>query len=561
MRLGNIKIGIKLIGVIVIALIGTAAVAPFALNAMRSQMMEDRQDKVQRLVEVLNGLVEHYYAQQTSGALDQAGAQKATLDAIAALRFGNNDYFFVLSNDGVSISNARKDLIGKNLSELKDATGRQYIPDLIRNGQKPGGGFTAYFWSKAADQPPAPKLSYSRAFAPWGWVFGTGISIDDVDTQFWQKAITLLEIFAAVTIGVLVLGWAAARSIAGPVVAMTGLMERLAAGNKTIEIPFTERGDEVGALARSLVVFKENAIEVDRLAAEQADAERRSREERRQALVGLAGTFEATVGGIVQAVAAASGQMESTARVMTETVREAGRQAAAVSAGATEASVNVTTVATATEELTASIGEIARQATNSSRVAGEAVSQAHETNQKVAMLSDAAKKIGEVVSLIQQIATQTNLLALNATIEAARAGEAGKGFAVVAGEVKNLAKQTATATEEIGSQIASIQVATEATVQAIRHIGETIEEVSGIAGAIAAAVEQQGAATREISRNVQQASQGTEDVSRNIAGVTQGSELVGASAQQVLGAAGELNRQSERLTAELGSFLATVRAA
>src|SRR6202012_2118058 len=254
-------------------------------------------------------------------------------------------------------------------------------------------------------------------------------------------------------------------------------MERLAAGNKEIEIPFTERGDEVGALARSLVVFKENAIEVDRLAAEQAEAERRSQAERRQTLVGLPGTFGARAGGIVRALATASGQMEATARVMTETVKEAGRQATAVAEGATEASVNVTTVATATEELTASIGEIARQATNSSRVAGEAVSQAQETNAKVAMLSDAAKKIGEVVSLIQQIATQTNLLALNATIEAARAGEAGKGFAVWAGEKKTPAKQPATAAEEIGSQIPSIQAAPGARVEAIRHIGETIQEV------------------------------------------------------------------------------------
>ncbi len=277
--------------------------------------------------------------------------------------------------------------------------------------------------------------------------------------------------------------------------------------------------------------------------------------------VKLADDFEANVKGVVDAVAAAATQLQDTAKALGGSAEETTRQSTAVSAASEQAAVNIQTVASAAEELTSSIGEISRQVSESATIARGAVAQAKETDGQVEALRQGAAKIGEVVRLINEIASQTNLLALNATIEAARAGEAGKGFAVVASEVKNLATQTAKATDEIGGQIAAIQTATEGAVAAIRSIGDTIARIDQIAGSIAAAVEEQSASTAEIARNVQQASAGTTEVSSSIVTVTDAARSTGKSADQMLGSAEELGRESGRLREQVDRFLREVRAA
>jgi methyl-accepting chemotaxis protein len=277
--------------------------------------------------------------------------------------------------------------------------------------------------------------------------------------------------------------------------------------------------------------------------------------------VKIADDFEVSVKGVADAVASASTEMQAAAQALSATAEEASRQATAVAAAAEQAAANVSTVAGATEELTASIQEIGQQVERSTRMSVEAVEEARRADQLVAGLSEAAQRIGAVVDLINGIAAQTNLLALNATIEAARAGEAGKGFAVVAGEVKQLATQTAKATEEIGQQIGGIQGATREAVEAIRTIGRTIETINEVATAISAAVEEQAAATRDIATNVQQAAVGTQEVTRNIAGVSQASAETGEAASQVLEASGTLSKDAEVLGAEVDGFLASVRAA
>lgn len=338
-------------------------------------------------------------------------------------------------------------------------------------------------------------------------------------------------------------------------------MHELADGHMDVAVVATDRRDEIGDMARAMEVFKQNAAERARLEAEQKALEARQAQERKELMHRLADDFEHAVGEVVRSVSDAAAELEATATAMTSTAEETSRQSTAVAAAAEEATANIETVAAATVELSTSIAEISRNVGGASAEARDAVKQAELSNRMVLDLAHAAERIGEVVTLISDIASQTHLLALNATIEAARAGEAGKGFAVVASEVKTLANQTAKATDEISQQISSIQNATKGTVAAIQGIGQTIGRISETAQSIAASVEQQGAATQEISRNVQFAAGGAEDVTHNIAGVKDAAGETGAAAAQVQMSASTLAHHSGLLRKELDHFLNGVRAA
>jgi methyl-accepting chemotaxis protein len=364
---------------------------------------------------------------------------------------------------------------------------------------------------------------------------------------------------AIVLSAVLIVWFYVGPQVVGRIKTLEAAMRRIAGGELETTIPAATT-DEIGAMAGALVVFRDNAIQIreanERAIREQAEAS----EQRRQERMKIADEFEAQVRVVVDAVSTSSTQLQANANGMAATAEDASRQTAAVAAVSEETTANVSTVATSAEELSASIAEIARQVSESTKIAGQAVSEAERTNATVKGLSDAAQRIGDVVKLISEIAGQTNLLALNATIEAARAGEAGKGFAVVASEVKNLATQTAKATEEITTQINAIQSSTGSSVAAIAAIGTTIGRVNEIANSIAAAVEEQGAATQEIARNVQEAARGTSEVSANIAGVAQAASKTGTSAGEVLDAAGQLSQQAETLRGAVDQFLGRIRA-
>ncbi len=381
------------------------------------------------------------------------------------------------------------------------------------------------------------------------------------DEQFETTINMALTISAfALALGAL-FAWLIASGITRPVSAMTQAMTTLADGNTAVEIPARDNRDEIGFMAKAVQVFKDNAIEKTRLEAEQIEREQQVAEEKRATMQKMASDFEASVGVVVNQVSSAATEMQSSSEAMSATAEETTRQASAVAAASEQASANVQTVASAAEELSSSIDEISRQVTQASQIAGAAVREAEATNVKVQGLATAANKIGEVVALITDIAEQTNLLALNATIEAARAGDAGKGFAVVASEVKNLANQTAKATDEIGAQISGIQSATQEAVSAIESITKTISKINEVNSGVASAVEEQGAATQEIARNVEQAAAGTQEVSANIGGVSQAANDTGAAATQIQSTAADLSRQSETLRAEVDKFLSNVRAA
>jgi methyl-accepting chemotaxis protein len=350
--------------------------------------------------------------------------------------------------------------------------------------------------------------------------------------------------------------------IARPMTRLNGALGEMAGGNLDVVIPGAGRGDEIGDLAKTVVVIRENAEQKARDEAEAKINQDQIAAQRRKAeMVKLANDFEGAVGEIVETVSSASTELEASAGTLTSTAERAQELTTMVAAASEEASTNVQSVASATEEMASSITEISRQVQESARMANEAVDQARTTNDRVSELSKAASRIGDVVELINTIAAQTNLLALNATIEAARAGDAGRGFAVVASEVKALAEQTSKATGEIGQQISGIQAATQDSVNAIKEISGTIEKLSEISSTIAAAVEEQGAATQEISRNVQQAAQGTQQVSANITDVQRGASETGSASSQVLSAAQSLSGDSNRLKLEVGKFLNSVRAA
>ncbi|WP_168204703.1 methyl-accepting chemotaxis protein [Tardiphaga sp. vice304] len=352
------------------------------------------------------------------------------------------------------------------------------------------------------------------------------------------------------------------RSIARPMLAMCAAMRRLAAGDFDVVLPGLGRRDELGDMASAVEEFKVQAIAKAERDAESQDAQnRRAGEARRAELIRFADDFEGAVGGIVSNVAASAEQLETAADTLTRTAETTESLSGQVAGASEEASSNMQSVATATEELSLSVSEIGRQVEASSRIADSAVLQAEQTDVRITELSRVAQRIGDVVNLITAIAEQTNLLALNATIEAARAGDAGRGFAVVASEVKSLASQTARATDEISTQIAGMQNATQESVTAIKQIGATIGQISSIASEIASAVTQQSAATREIAQNVQRVAHGTQQVAGNITAVNRGATETGVASEQVLNSAQTLSSESTRLRAELDRFMQNIRAA
>ena len=350
--------------------------------------------------------------------------------------------------------------------------------------------------------------------------------------------------------------------ITRPMMRLNGALGKMAGGNLDVVIPGTSRGDEIGDLAKTVTVIRENAEQKARDEAEaKANQDQILARQRKADMIKLAEEFRRCGRRDRRGRIHGLDELESSAGTLSATAERSQKLTTAVAAASEEASTNVQSVASATEELSSSVTEIGRQVQESARMASDAVGQARTTNDRVSELSKAAARIGDVVELINTIAGQTNLLALNATIEAARAGEAGRGFAVVASEVKALAEQTAKATGEIGQQITGIQAATQESVGAIKEIASTIEKLSEISSTIAAAVEEQGAATQEISRNVQQAAHGTQQVSANITDVQRGASETGSASSQVLSAAQSLSGDSSRLKTEVGKFLESVRAA
>jgi len=558
--LANIRMSRKLLAMVAMAVLGIVAVAVMGLLTLKSNLVEDRKAKVHDLVQVVHKMLDIDYANAVKSGLTKEQAEERARNIIKELRFGNGDYFYAVDSTGKNQAHPNPKLLGVSLWDMHDGNGVYFSRELIAIAHK-GGGFVSYRFPRAMGSEELDKIGYAEVFEPFDWTLGSGVYLDDVDAIFWAEAwhtsIIIVVILAAVVAASLLLS----QSMAKPLAAITAAMRQLAEGDKAVTLIHVERRDEIGKLAQSLEVFRDNALRLERAEQERRAAEADATEQRRKAARGIADAFEAQVKAAVDALSSGSAEMRGLAEAMRGTAAETSQRSVVVADASGQASTNVQTVATAAEQLSASVGEITRQVNHAATIAQRAVGETEKTDRMIQSLADAATKIGEVVQLINDIASQTNLLALNATIEAARAGEAGKGFAVVASEVKALATQTGKATEEIAAQISAIQSETNAAVTAIKGIGATITAINEVSSSIASAIEEQGAAAREITRNTQEAAQGTGQVTSNITSVSESAGKTGNLAAGVLSAATGLGSQAEKLRHEVDQFLQGIRAA
>lgn len=561
MKLSNFSLSAKLRMVLVMTAFALGGLAIFDLVTLRSALVEEKKANVRQIVDMTRSTFSHYDQLVKSGEITLEEAQTRATEFIQNARYAGNNYVFVLGLDTkVILHPIQPKLNGQNGKQVIDVNGVPILDEMVKAARNPEGGFLTYEWNKPGHDGVFPKLAYAETFKPWGWVVTTGVYIDDVDGIFWQTAINDIAVAIAMLIVIGMAGLAIDRSTTRPLRMITEALNKLAQGDTSVTTDETDRRDEIGALARSLDVFRSNREQAEKLEREQKDTHK-TQIARAEKVEKLIKSFETEVEGNLSTVHSALEQLRATATGMASQSDATTGRAANVAAATEQAAANVDTVAAAAEQLAASIDEITSQVSRSSDIAQSGATEADEASTIFAELGTASDKIGEVVELIQSIAEQTNLLALNATIEAARAGDAGKGFAVVAAEVKNLANQTTRATEDIAGQIGGIQESTQNALGAIKHLSGRMKELNEVAASISAAVREQDAATAEIARNVAEAATGTKDVAQNVIGLREAAEEEREASGQVLAASGSLNNKSQNLMTQIKQFLNDIRAA
>ncbi len=511
---------------VVVSAAGLLAVAGCWVYNQHATLLSEKMQKARSLVGVPYSILEEQHRSEVDGKATRAQAQQRALEAIRAMRYEGGNYFWINDDHPTMIMHPTKpELDGQDLTNIRDSSGKAMFVEFVKAAQSPDGGYVRYLWPKPGEQMPVEKLSFVKKFEPWGWVLGTGIYINDVNAAWRQNTVKACGLALACLLAVMVISYGTARSMLWRVSEMVRRVEDMAEGEgdltKRIEIA---TNDEIGELAKWINAFVERLHEMIKSVAENA-----------------------------RQVADASEQLSNTSEQIAANAQETSAQAKMVSDAVVQVSQNLQTVATGAGEMGDSIKEIAKNATEAAHVATSAVKVAETATSTVSKLGESSTEIGQVIKVITSIAQQTNLLALNATIEAARAGEAGKGFAVVANEVKELARETANATEDISRKIEAIQSDTNAAVEAIASISEVINRVNGISNTIATAVEEQNATTNEMTRNVGEAARSSGEITRNISGValtadstSRGAAETQKAVQQLVETSAELRRLVEQ---------------
>lgn len=559
----NLSLLKKIMTVSIVMLLSSLSWGTFNCYVAYQVMERDVKERNQLLVESAISMIEGLKTDAANGKITTEEAQSKAKEFLRRARYDEGKQYFWISDihGQVVMHPILPDLEKQDISQTN-----QKVFDLFTGFAKkletsPDGAVYEYMWPKPGEDPKTlyPKSSYIKQIKEWGWIIGTGIYINDLQT----KALKVLYVemgFVAIFALILMVGtYGSVRMLSRPLLQLSDNMNQLAAGNLDIDVPYSYRKDEVGKIAQAFGVFKSNAIEKANLERQQIELQKKSEADKKQAMHDLANNFEQRTSGIIASLSTSSIQLSSSATQMKDSSQENVLTSRSVAQAISEANQNVQTVAAATEELSASSQEIARQISGVAEKSNRSSSEAAKTSEEISKLNGLADSIGDVVAAIKGIAEQTNLLALNATIEAARAGEAGKGFAVVADEVKKLATETAAKTTEIDERVVRIQQAIRTTVIAVERILADVQDIDKATATVASAVEQQNAATGEIGRNISEASNGTQTVAQSIGTVLQKSEDTGKSAELVLTASEELSRISKVLQKEMNEFLAGIR--
>jgi methyl-accepting chemotaxis protein len=551
------RIGGRLAIIIALFAVGMIAVVA-ALSWMNANsILQARREQIKSVVEIAYSEIKRQHKEAQEGKVTEKEAQERARAVLRVMRYNASDYVFVNDDTGVNLVFGPRPAF-----EGTEASRSAVSVAIVKIGKEQGSGYYDYAFAKPGGKPdePFPKLAYLQRFSPWGWTVGTGVYVDDVAAQI--RATTLTAVGIGAFFLLLIVGVAAivVRGLTKRLSALSHAMTALSAGQIDTPLPETKGNDQIDEMTNAVTVFRDNAVERNRLTAS-SDDEQRARAARQEQIETLVRTFDAKVKSMLGTIRDNLGEMTKAADDLSTVASAASDRASAAENVSQSTSRNVQTVSSAAEELTGSVGEIGSLVGRATEVITKASALTRSTDTAITGLAANAGKIGDVVNLIQAIAEQTNLLALNATIEAARAGESGRGFAVVASEVKALASQTAKATDEIRAQIGTMQEATKGAVDAIAAIVATMGEVQTFNNSIAAAVEQQSSATSEISRSIQETAQGAGELTSEFAHVSQAIGNTNRTAAQLGETTSLLQRETEALDKEVGAFLRGVAAA